>query len=270
MPATPLLHFLDQGDAGARPLIILHGLFGTLDNWQTLARRWAEDTGVRVVSVDLRNHGRSFHAPAHSYALMADDVLRLFDHLRLDPARLTLMGHSMGGKVAMALALAYPTRLAQLIVLDIAPRFSNMEHQDAIVAGLQAVDLSTIQSRQQAEAALAQHVRQPGVRQFLLKNLYRQEDNSFAWRINLPVLAAGLAAIGEEITAPQPFLKPTLFVRGGTSDYITADDKLHGIPALFPNSQVATVPNAGHWVHAEKPEEVFGLVRNFALMSHKQ
>ncbi|MVN79160.1 alpha/beta fold hydrolase [Hymenobacter sp. HMF4947] len=260
---APLLHFLDQGDPTARPLVILHGLFGTLDNWQTLARRWADEAGLRVISVDLRNHGRSFHSPAHSYALMAQDVLALFDHLALDPTRLTLMGHSMGGKVSMQLALTHPARLAQLIVVDIAPRFSNMEHQDDIVAGLQAVDLTTIQNRQQAEAALAQHIPQLGVRQFLLKNLYRREDNSFAWRINLPVLTANLALVGEKIGAAQPFHKPTLFIRGGKSDYITADDKLHGIPALFPNSQVATVPDAGHWVHAEKPDEIFGLVQNF-------
>ena len=262
-PTAPLLHHLDQGDPAAPPLVVLHGLFGTLDNWQTLARRWADEAGLRVVSVDLRNHGRSFHAPAHSYALLAQDVAALLDHLALDPARLTVLGHSMGGKVAMQLALTQPQRLAQLVVVDIAPRFSNMEHQDDIVAGLQAVDLATLQSRQQADAALAQHIRQPGVRQFLLKNLYREADNSFAWRINLPVLAAELASIGAEITAAQPFLKPTLFIRGGASDYITAEDKLHGIPALFPNSQVATVPGAGHWVHAEKPDEVFGMVRNF-------
>ena len=263
----PLLHYLDQGDPRAAPLVLLHGLFGTLDNWQTLARRWADEAGLRVVSVDLRNHGRSFHAPEHTYALMAQDVASLLDHLALNPARLTLLGHSMGGKVAMTLALTQPARLTQLLVVDIAPRFSNMAHQDDIVAGLQAVDLPALQNRQQAEAALTQHIRQPGVRQFLLKNLYRQDDNSFAWRINLPVLAAELAAIGEEITAAQPFLKPALFIRGGQSDYITAEDKLTGIPTLFPNSQVATGSDAGHWVHAEKPQEVFELVRNFVGMA---
>jgi esterase len=261
--ATPLLHFLDQGDPTAPPLVILHGLFGTLDNWQTLARRWADEAGLRVVSVDLRNHGRSFHSPEHSYALMAQDVLMLLDHLAIDPARLTLLGHSMGGKVAMTLALGYPARLAQLIVLDIAPRFSNMEHQDDIIAGLQSVDLRTIQNRQQAEAALLPQIPQVGVRQFLLKNLYRREDNSFAWRINLSALVENLAAVGQEIASAAPFLKPTLFIRGGKSDYILPEDKLQGIPALFPNSQVATVPDAGHWVHAEKPDEIFGLVRNF-------
>lgn len=256
----PLLHYFDQGHG--RPLVILHGLFGTLDNWQTLARRWATEAGLRVVSVDLRNHGRSFHAPEISYELMAADVLALFDHLALGPDA-TLLGHSMGGKVAMCFALTYPARLARLVVLDIAPRFSDMAHQDDIIAGLQAVDLATIQSRAEADAALAGHIPQAGVRQFLLKNLYRDAQNNFAWRINLSALAAALPAIGAATEAASPFLKPTLFIRGGNSNYITPDDKLHGIPALFPNSQLATVIDAGHWVHAEKPDEVFDLVRSF-------
>ena len=258
----PLLHYLDQGQG--RPLVILHGLFGTLDNWQSLARRWATEAGLRVVSVDLRNHGRSFHSSEHSYALMAQDVLDLFDHLQLG-ADTTLMGHSMGGKVAMRLALDHPERLARLIVVDIAPRFSDMEHQDDILAGLQSVDFTTCTNRQEADTALAKFVPNVGTRQFLLKNLYRKEDNRFAWRINLEVLAAQLAAIGEATTSTAPFLKPALFIRGGKSDYITAEDKLHGIPALFPNSQVATVVDAGHWVHAEKPDEIFAMVRDFAL-----
>ena len=259
---TMLLHYLDQGQG--RPLVILHGLFGTLDNWQTLARRWATDAGLRVISVDLRNHGRSFHSPEHTYASMAQDVLALLDHLQLGPDT-TLLGHSMGGKVAMRLALDHPDRLARLIIIDIAPRFSDMAHQHDVLAGLHAVNLATITNRQEADAALAQHIDNVGTRQFLLKNLYRQDDNSFAWRINLAVLTAQLPAVGAETTSATPFLKPALFIRGGKSDYITADDKLHGIPALFPNSQVATVVDAGHWVHAEKPEEIFGLVQTFVI-----
>lgn len=254
------LHFREQGHGA--PLVILHGLFGTLDNWQTLARRWA-DAGHRVVSVDLRNHGRSFHSPEHSYELMATDVLALFDSLQLGPDT-TLLGHSMGGKVAMRFALDHPTRLARLVVIDIAPRLSDMVHQDDVLAGLNAVDLSALQNRQEADEALAQHIRQPGVRQFLLKNLYRRDDNSFAWRQNLAALTAQMPAIGAEISAPAPFLKPALFVRGGKSDYINAEDKLYHIPGLFPNSQVETIVDAGHWVHAEKPEEVFRLVQAFA------
>ncbi|WP_400192447.1 alpha/beta fold hydrolase [Hymenobacter sp. B81] len=252
------LHYRESGQG--RPLVILHGLFGTLDNWQSLARRWAER--FRAVAVDLRNHGRSPHHDEHSYELMAQDVLGLFDQLQLGPET-TLMGHSMGGKVAMRFALDYPDRLAKLVVLDIAPRRSSMEHQDNILDGLRAVELATLQSRQQADEALAQHIPQPDVRQFLLKNLYRREDNSFAWRPNLAVLAEDLTAVGAEVTAAQPFLKPALFIRGGKSNYISPEDKLHGIPTLFPNSQVETVVDAGHWVHAEKPEEVFGLVQAF-------
>jgi len=253
------LHFREMGQGA--PLVILHGLFGTLDNWQTLARRWAE-AGHRVIVADLRNHGRSPHAPEHTYALMSEDVLGLFDQLQLDPET-TLMGHSMGGKVAMRFALDHPQRLGKLIVVDIAPRFSDMEHQDSVITGLNAVPLATLENRQQADDALAQYIRQVDTRQFLLKNLYRRDDNSFAWRPNLAVLTAGMAHVGEEITAAQPFLKPALFIRGGLSDYINADDKLHGIPALFPNSQVETILDAGHWVHAEKPEEVFSLVKAF-------
>ncbi|MBO0359928.1 alpha/beta fold hydrolase [Hymenobacter sp. BT186] len=255
-----LLHHREMGQGA--PLVILHGLFGTLDNWQTLARRWA-DTGHRVISADLRNHGRSFQTPEHTYELMSNDVLALFESLQLGPDT-TLMGHSMGGKVAMRFALDHPDRLARLIVVDIAPRLSDMAHQDNILAGLNAVDLTTLESRQQADEALAQHIRQPGVRQFLLKNLYRLDDNSFAWRQNLAALTQHIAEIGEEISSPEPFLKPALFIRGGQSDYINAEDKLYGIPALFPNSQVETIVDAGHWVHAEKPDEVFGLVDAFA------
>ncbi|MET4074014.1 alpha/beta fold hydrolase [Hymenobacter sp. UYCo722] len=258
----PLLHYLDQGQG--RPLVILHGLFGTLDNWQSLARRWATEAGLRVISVDLRNHGRSFHSPEHTYALMAQDVLELFDHLQLG-ADTTLMGHSMGGKVAMRLALDHPERLAKLIIVDIAPRFSNMEHQDDILTGLQSVDFTTCTNRQEADTALAKYVPNVGTRQFLLKNLYRKEDNTFAWRINLNVLAAQLAAIGEATSSAAPFLKPALFIRGGKSDYITTEDRLYGIPTLFPNSQVATVVDAGHWVHAEKPEEVYEMVKTFII-----
>ncbi|MFD2785924.1 alpha/beta fold hydrolase [Hymenobacter rubripertinctus] len=253
------LHFRELGQGA--PLVILHGLFGTLDNWQTLARRWAE-AGHRVISADLRNHGRSPHSPEHTYAAMAEDVLGLFNQLGLGPDT-TLLGHSMGGKAAMRFALDYPGRLGKLIVVDIAPRASDMRHQDAILDGLNAVDFTRCDGRQAADEALARHISSFGVRQFLLKNLYRQDDNSFAWRINLPVLTAEMPAIGVEIIGTQPFLKPALFINGGLSDYIDAEDKLHGIPALFPNSQVATILDAGHWVHSEKPDEVFGLVQAF-------
>jgi len=259
LPLSPMqLHYRELGQGA--PLLILHGLFGTSDNWQTLAKRWA-DAGHRVIVADLRNHGRSPHADQHTYELMSTDVLELFDTLQLQDV--TLLGHSMGGKVAMRFALDHSERLARLVVVDIAPGFSDMRHQDEIIEGLRAVNLASLENRQQADEALAQHIPQFGVRQFLLKNLYRRDDNSFAWRQNLDALTMHIADIGAEITSEQPFLKQALFIRGGLSDYITADDKLHSIPALFPNSQVETVPDAGHWVHAEAPDQVFELVKNF-------
>ena len=159
------LHYRETGQG--TPLVVLHGLFGTLDNWQTLARRWAE-AGHRVVSVDLRNHGRSPHSPEHTYPAMAADVLALFDQLGLGPDT-TLLGHSMGGKVAMRFALDYPDRLGKLVVVDIAPRASDMHHQDEVLAGLNAVDFTECTSRQAADDALARHISSFGVRQFLLK-----------------------------------------------------------------------------------------------------
>ncbi|MBC6608556.1 alpha/beta fold hydrolase [Hymenobacter sp. BT188] len=251
------LHYREQGQG--TPLVILHGLFGTLDNWQTLAKRWAEHH--RVIAVDLRNHGRSPHTEEHTYELMSEDVRELFTQLQLEAP--TLLGHSMGGKVAMRFALDYPDLLARLVVLDIAPSFSDMLHQDNILAGLHAVDLPRVENRQQADEMMAQHIKQDSVRQFLLKNLYRREDHSFGWRLNLEALTSHMAHVGAEIKAPQPFLKPALFVRGGKSDYITTEDKLHVIPTLFPNSQVETIPDVGHWLHAEAPDKVFELVNAF-------
>ena len=252
------LHFRELG--AGNPLVILHGLFGTADNWQTLAKRWAETH--RVIVVDLRNHGRSPQTPEHSYELMSQDVLELFDQLQLQ--HVTLLGHSMGGKVAMRLALDHPARLDKLVVLDIAPRLSTMDHQDNILEGLHAVPLAGLETRQQADEALAPHIPQLGVRQFLLKNLYRRDDNSFAWRQNLAALTEHMPALGAEITSLVPFVKPALFIRGGKSDYITTEDKLYGIPALFPNSQVETVVDAGHWLHAEEPDQIYALVEAFA------
>lgn len=251
------LHYRELGQG--TPLVILHGLFGYSDNWQTLAKRWAEHH--RVILVDLRNHGRSPHSEQHTYELMSADVLRLFDDLTLQDA--TLLGHSMGGKVAMRFALDHPNRLARLVVMDIAPGFSDMDHQDEIIGGLNALDLSTIQSRQDADEGLARHIPQLGVRQFLLKNLYRRDDNSFAWRQNMTTLTAHIAEVGAAIESNEPFVKPALFVRGGKSGYITTEDKLYAIPALFPNSQVETIPDTGHWLHAEKPDQVFELVKAF-------
>jgi esterase len=250
------LHFRESGSG--KPLIILHGLFGFLDNWQTLAKYFSQH--YKVYLVDLRNHGRSPHSPDFNYPLMAADLLEFITtHHIHEPV---VMGHSMGGKVAMTFALQYPEQLSKLIVIDIAPKYYPPHHQD-ILAGLQALNLKTVTSRGEADAVLARHIPEEGVRQFLAKNLYRQEDNTFAWRMNLPAIEAHIEEVGKETRAEVPFLHPTLFIRGANSRYIKPEQDRVLIEQLFPVARIETIADAGHWVHAEKPRELFDLVVDF-------
>lgn len=238
------------------PVIILHGLFGFSDNWQTIAKALAADH--LVVTPDLRNHGRSPHLPTHTYPEMSED-LRAFmeEHWMFSAA---LVGHSMGGKAAMQLALSYPDMVEKLVVVDMAPGPAQDSHSD-IFRALLALDLSKTASRQEAEAFLAERVSDVGTRQFLLKNITRNPDGSFAWKMNLPVLWKSFPDILAPVTG-EPFVKPTLFVRGSRSDYIK-DSDWPLIRALFPAAELATVEGAGHWVHADKPAELLQILRRF-------
>mgnify|MGYP002776999516 FL=1 len=264
----PSLHHRTLGPApGTAPaLVVLHGLFGSSDNWNTLARRWAlpreeGGTGRTVYLVDQRNHGRSFHHPAITYALLTEDLAAFFEEHKLG-ADTIVLGHSMGGKVAMSFALHFPARLEKVVVVDIAPRAYAPHHRE-LLDGLLRIDISTVESRDAADRLLHDVAPEADTRLFLLKNLYRDEHNRFRWRLNVAALDRHLPDLGAEITAREPFLKPALFIRGGRSRYVSPEDKLTGIPALFPNSEVVTVPDAGHWVHAEAPEAVFSLVNSF-------
>jgi len=250
------LHYKELGHG--QPLLILHGLFGTLDNWQTLANRFAEHYNVFLV--DLRNHGRSPHSDEQDYDLMAADVLELVDALQIPtPA---IMGHSMGGKVAMKYALKYPTRITKLIVVDIAPK-AYPPHHDEIIEALQSVKLDGVTSRSDIDAQLAAHIKEEYVRLFLMKNLYRKEDKSFAWRMNIDALANNYEHISAAITSDVPFKKSTLFIKGGRSSYIKPEDLYGSIEHLFTLVEMETIPNAGHWVHAQAPDQVFDLVTRF-------
>ncbi len=241
-----------------KPLLILHGLFGTLDNWQTLAKRLAENFNIFLV--DLRNHGRSPHADEHDYDVMADDVLELIEDLQIPtPA---IMGHSMGGKVAMKFALKYPTRLTKLIVVDIAPK-AYPPHHDEILDALQSVNLETATSRKEIEDQLAQKIEDQEVRLFLLKNVYRKENNTYGWRMNLDALQKNYDNISAAITADVPFKKDTLFIKGGRSRYILPEDLYTSIEHLFTQVEIETIPGAGHWVHAEAPDQMYDLVTRF-------
>ncbi len=249
------LHYRDLGQG--TPFVILHGLFGLSDNWQTLAKHWSQK--YHVYLLDLRNHGRSPHSAEFDYDLMVQDLADFTaEHQLQNPV---VMGHSMGGKVAMNFALSYPEQVSKLIVVDIAPRPYPVHHQD-IINGLNAVDISTMTSRTEAEAALAPYIPEAEVRLFLLKNLYRREDNSFGWRMNLAAIEECIEEVGRETTSATPFNKPTLFIKGEKSRYIQEKD-IPAIQQLFPQAQLETIANAGHWVHAEAPENFYQLVVDF-------
>ncbi len=248
------LHFQRLGQG--QPLVILHGLFGTLENWGTTTKALAEH--FDVIAVDLRNHGRSPHAAEMNYPVMATDVIKLLDDLNL-PSVL-LMGHSMGGKVAMQIALNHPERIQKLLLVDIAPVAYEHHHLD-VFKGLNSVDLESLKSRSEAESVLTHYISEASVRAFLLKNLYRTPEKKFAWRMNLPVLDQQYAHISQ---APKGsvFSGTTMFIKGGNSHYIEAKHR-EAILALFPNATYKVIQGAGHWPHAEKPELFTKLVINF-------
>ncbi|MBX2961372.1 MAG: alpha/beta fold hydrolase [Cyclobacteriaceae bacterium] len=239
-----------------KPLIILHGLMGSSDNWLPQAKMLGEHFHVWVV--DQRNHGQSPHSDEFNYTLLSNDILNFMqEHGIVSPV---IIGHSMGGKAAMNFALAHPEKLDKLIVVDIAPKAYDVRH-DHIVEGLKAVPIDSIQSRQEANEALSQHISSEGVRQFLLKNLMRKPEGGFGWRINLPVIDKSLEVISGGLIHQGVFEKDTLFIRGSKSDYIMDEDR-NAIKEIFPNSTLVTM-DTGHWVQAEKPEEFVQVVLSF-------
>lgn len=242
-----------QGD----PVIILHGLFGTLDNWQTIARKLSEQYTVYIV--DQRNHGRSPHLPDMSYELMAEDLCRFMEQHWI--FRAAVIGHSMGGKTAMQFALNNPDMVERLVVIDIAPKAYAGGHQD-IFEALFDVKLTELESREAAEQILARRIPEAGVRQFLLKNLTREKEGSYAWKMNLFAIYRHYPDILAAVGGPEPFEGPALFVRGEKSDYITNGDQ-ELIRRLFPKARLETVQGAGHWVHADAPQSLLELILQF-------
>ena len=240
------------------PLVILHGLFGQCDNWTTLARAWSNH--FRVVTVDQRNHGQSPHDEAFSYELMAEDLAETLDALNLESVN--LLGHSMGGKTAMFFAQQHPHRISKLIVADIAPRFY-APHHGAIIEALKALPLESLKDRNSADGELAKGIPDFGTRQFLLKNLYRNDTGGFSWRFNLEAISTQISEVGKALPNKAVHL-PALFVRGSKSKYITDEDQTE-IARQFSNATFATIPNAGHWLHAEQPEAFSKAVLDFLL-----
>ena len=239
-----------------KPLVILHGLFGSSDNWLTLGKRYAED--YKVYLVDQCNHGQSFHDEEFTYESMAGDLNEFFDAQNLDKAH--VLGHSMGGKTAMVFATTWPGKVDKLIVADIGPQ-SYPVHHATILKGLFAVKPESLTSRKEADERLAVHVPEMGVRQFLLKNLMRTGDG-FGWKINLDAIASQIEQIGKGLNQNTSYTQPTLFVRGSKSDYIK-DSDINLIHSIFTSCQLATIEGAGHWLHAERPAEFFDLTIDF-------
>ena len=252
----PELHYNDSGSGTA--LLILHGLFGSSRNWQSLARRLAENN--RVVNIDLRNHGQSFQDATMDYPAMAADVAELMQRLELENC--ALLGHSMGGKVAMMLAHRLPDRVSRLIVADIAPVVYRHSHTDLVEAVL-ALDLDTVESRTDADRALAERIPEDGLRAFLLHNLAR-DGEGWKWRVNWRAIDASMDALIGFDGLPEDWRLdlPTLFIRGSASDYIGAAE-IDVIERHFSNVEIATIEGAGHWLHAEQPQEFLRLVGDF-------
>ena len=243
------LHYRESGEqaSGNSPLLFLHGLFGSASNWGRVVSHFSATH--RCILPDLRNHGRSFHTSDVGYQAQADDLIRLMNHLGIESAN--FIGHSMGGKVAMQLALEYPRRCNKLVVVDIAP-VSYRHGFGEIIDSLRSIDLDLLGSRQEADNLLAGRLDNPGLRGFLLQNLVR-DNGRWTWRLNLEALAQGQQEIvGFPVQRRRPFSGESLFIAGEKSGYINYQD--HGvIQSLFPGATIVTIPGAGHWVYAEKP-----------------
>ncbi len=264
------LNFRKYGEGP--PLIILHGLYGSSDNWISIARELAENFEVFVP--DLRNHGNSPHINEHNYRLLKNDIHDFMEQHALKSA--TLLGHSMGGKAAMFFAAEFPDRLDNLVVVDISPRSYKSANAPAphtvdhlnIIEAMLNVDFSEVDNRMDVDMILAETIKSQRIRQFLLKNVKRKDKNSFCWKLNLEVLHRSMPDILEGLD-PQKINNgsgltgfPVLFIKGENSDYIS-DPDFPVIQQIFPAAEIVTIPNAGHWLHAEQTDLFLKNVKYF-------
>lgn len=240
-----------------QPLLILHGYFGMSDNWKSLGVQFAENFEVHLI--DQRNHGRSFHTDEFDYELLVEDLYNYIQQSKLE--KVILLGHSMGGKVVMQFAVTYPELVHKLIVVDISPKYYKPHHA-YILAGLNAVNFQLHTTRKKVEEVLKIDIKDQGVIQFLLKNVYWKSKGKLAFRFNLQSLTENNSEVGEALSSFSHFDGETLFLSGENSDYITTEDTSL-ISAHFENSQVVTVKNSGHWLHAENPIQFFDEVVRF-------
>jgi esterase len=259
------------------PLVVLHGLYGSSDNWMGLTKQWAEN--YRVIAVDLRNHGASPKDVSHTYSDMVADLAWLFNDLQIESAH--ILGHSMGGKVAIAFAADYPELVKSLIVADISPRNYLTDPSSAIqysfhkqlLTRLNSIDLKTIEKREQVESILKTFIPEAGIRMFILKSLHRNRNHEYDWKFNVPVLYKSLTHILSGVDASDyddriPITAyPVLFIKGGLSGYITSEDELL-IKQMYPQAKIEQIEGATHWLHAEKPQKFNAIVTNFLNSIH--
>lgn len=264
------LSYREFGDG--HPLIIIHGLYGASDNWVTVAR--ALSKYFKVYAIDQRNHGQSPHSDEMTYQAMMDDLKEFIEAHQFE--KVSLLGHSMGGKTAMFYAVKYPKTVSNLIVADISPRNYGTVPEETpqyqlhcrMIKAMKKVDLTGVKSRNDVDAALAKEIAMPQVRQFLMKNLHRKQDNYFEWKLNLNALSNHLMDVLAGID-PAPYKQengitdfPALFLRGEKSDYIEKQDEKI-INTIFPYAKIVTINNAGHWMHAEQPEAFIKAIKDF-------
>ncbi len=253
------LNYRRYSDSG-KPLLVLHGLFGSLGNWGWHSKQLAQH--FAVVGVDLRNHGDSPHSDKLDYESMAGDVRQLIMELGLESC--SIVGHSMGGKVAMQLALSYPDLVERLVVVDIAP-VAYAEDADGhmnVLAAMDAVKLDEVKSRTEAEETLKQYINEDAIRKFVLTNLVRNDEGTFEWRINKNSIRENYPSLRAELTMEKSFNKPVLFVKGSLSNYILPQHET-SIKEMFPAASVKVIMEAGHWLHAEQPQALQKLLMKF-------
>tara|TARA_Y100000589_G_scaffold321249_1_gene352339 strand:- start:1064 stop:1828 length:765 start_codon:yes stop_codon:yes gene_type:complete len=250
------LHFKKYGE-GKDYLVILHGLFGSLDNWQSLGKEFGKHFTTYIL--DQRNHGKSPHFDEHNYSLMASDLKEFLEEHGIEETN--LLGHSMGGKTVMQFSIQEPQFIKRMIVADIAPKYYPPHHQD-VISALESVNFSVHTDRKKVQLKIEEKLSDKGVVQFLMKGLTWVSKNQLGWKFNLKVLSEKIESIGEELDGFAYFTNPTLFLRGEKSDYITLDD-IDAIEEIFPMAQFSTIENSGHWMHAENPKRFFEETLNF-------
>ncbi|MAX05800.1 MAG: alpha/beta hydrolase [Flavobacteriales bacterium] len=254
------LYSKTYGDKGQN-LIVIHGLFGMSDNWNTLGKQFSKYCKVHLI--DLRNHGRSPHAEDFNYDVMCEDVLEYMDDHNIKKP--ILLGHSLGGKVAIKFAFTHPDKIEKLIVADISPRKYNTDFHQDLLSTLYKLPLEDFKKREEIDNLLSGTYKDKGMRLFLLKNLYRKENKEFAWRFNIDVLLEKVSNIQEADFIEGVCEIATHFIRGGNSNYITPVDELI-INKHFSDFSIATIDGAGHWIHAEQPEKFYNEVMGFCLI----